>query len=81
MPLICVVITFLAPNVQFVTQAKKSQENANIEVYGHIALVVPMQSHAIARLRMHHPRPHDNFSSPQIQKNKIEMKKRNIILT
>ena len=35
---------------------------------GYVALVVPMYPHAIARLRMHHPRPLDNFSSPQIQK-------------
>lgn len=48
---------------------------------GYVALVVPMYPHAIARLRMHHPRPLDNFSSPQIQKNKNEMKKRNIRLT
>lgn len=64
MPLICVVITFLAPNIQFATQAKKSQENANIEVCGHIALVVPMRPHATARLRMHHPQTLDTFSSP-----------------
>lgn len=81
MPLICVVITFLAPNVQFATQAKKSQENANIEVCGHIALVVPMQPHATARLRMHHPQTLDTFSSYTKHQNKNEMKKRNIILT
>lgn len=35
---------------------------------GYVALVVPMQPHAIARLWMHHPRPLDTSSSPQIQK-------------
>lgn len=48
---------------------------------GYVALVVPMYPHAIARLRMHHPRHLGNSSSPQIQKkNKKEMKKRNIRL-
>ena len=55
---------FLAPNIQLAAPTKKSQENVNIEVCGHIALVVPMCPHAPTRLRKHHPRPLGTSSSP-----------------